>query len=214
MNTSDIKKLIEAYYNGDTSPEEDNILFNYFSGNDIAEDLQSEKEYFLQVCKLEKADIPVGFHTKIDTLFDKLEGEETRQSKRKRLSLWVGGVAASVAIILFFVLNNHDMNNQTVLSYIDTLPANNIVIEKPDTIPMISKVDTSADVKEVKTVPVEKKIKVKAEKTPAMKADDYEKVKKALESVALNMNEGLEQLNSVSENLAQTTEIINSNKYK
>lgn len=208
MDTNDIKALIEAYYEGNTSTEEENILFTYFSGDDIAEELQAEKEYFLQTSKLERADMPSGFPSRIDALFEDIERNETKSIRWKYTLVWASSIAAAVAII-FIVANTRNPDSQPGQLLTETAKLNNDEIKKTDSIPT-SKVEKE----ESKITPVKRIGKEKTVKSTVLKNDDYQKVKKALESVALNLNEGLEQLNSVSENLAQTTEIISSNKYK
>ena len=39
MKTSEIKKLVEAFYNGETTIEEEKLLLSYFQGEDVAEEL-------------------------------------------------------------------------------------------------------------------------------------------------------------------------------
>lgn len=201
MSTNDIKKIIQAFYEGDTSPEQENILFNYFSGSNVAEELQQEQEYFIQIYRLEKVSMPPEFSNKIDVLFDSLQHRETILTRLKHSAIWISSIAAAL-VIIFFIVNNHKTNDRQNLTFTETyLP--DIEIKKNDTIGV-----SKTDKKEVEITPV--KEKKRERKVSVVKIDDYQKIKEALESVALNLNEGIEQLNSVSDNLAQTTEIINN----
>jgi len=205
MNIDDIKVLIQSYYNGDTSPEEEDFLLGYFSGDNVAKELQPEKEYFMQLSKLKQTDIPTGFSSKMDALFEDLGHKGTVRIRRKRLLIWAGGIAAAIAIIAFFATDSYNINNQPVLSQVDSFPSK-AEVNKPDTVVVVGVKEAEIVKEKTQTVPVKKNI--------SKEEIDYQKIKEALESVALNLNEGLEQLNSVSENLAQTTEIIDSDKYK
>ena len=49
MKTSEIKKLVEAFYNGETTIEEEKLLLSYFQGEDVAEELLKEKDLFLNL---------------------------------------------------------------------------------------------------------------------------------------------------------------------
>lgn len=103
MDTSEIKKLIEAFYNGDTTADEEQILFDYFSSEDVAEDLLDEKKIFLQMNEADSINIPSDLELKLDNLIDNLNYEEEvkQHSKKKHLWIQVGSVAAGVALLIF-----------------------------------------------------------------------------------------------------------------
>lgn len=103
MDTSEIKKLIEAFYNGNTTAEEEQTLLDYFKGENVAEELLNEKKIFLQMNETDNIDIPVGLENKLSNLIDKLATEEKKasQPKKRNLWTWAGSVAAGVAILLF-----------------------------------------------------------------------------------------------------------------
>ncbi|OFX89102.1 MAG: hypothetical protein A2W99_02120 [Bacteroidetes bacterium GWF2_33_16] len=46
MKKQEIKSLLEKYYKGETNSEEERILFEYFSGQDIDSEFLADKEYF------------------------------------------------------------------------------------------------------------------------------------------------------------------------
>jgi hypothetical protein len=46
MNEEELKRLIERYYNGDSTEEEEDVLRNYFRQADIPEGYEAEKEIF------------------------------------------------------------------------------------------------------------------------------------------------------------------------
>jgi len=103
MDTGEIKKLIEAFYNGETSAEEEQILFDYFDGENVAEELLDERKIFLQMNEKDNIDIPSGLEARLDSLIDELaRAEETKkQPKKKQLWAWAGSVAAGIALLIF-----------------------------------------------------------------------------------------------------------------
>lgn len=106
MNTNEIKKLIDAFYNGETSVEEEQLLLNYFNGGDIAEELLEEKEIFLHMYNAEPADVPVGLESKLNNLIDELASKETvkvelkPQSNKRQMWVKIGSIAAGVALLI------------------------------------------------------------------------------------------------------------------
>jgi len=111
MSTDNIKKQIEAFYNGETTPEEEQILFGYFSGKDVAEELFDEKKLFLKMYEAaDFPDVPPMLASKLSNLIDELSLKEEvkavtiqpQQNKRK-LWLWAGSAAAAGIALLVSV---------------------------------------------------------------------------------------------------------------
>ncbi|MBB4036056.1 hypothetical protein GGR21_001957 [Dysgonomonas hofstadii] len=100
MDTGEIKKLIEAFYNGETSPEEEQILSDYFNGKDVSDDLLDEKELFLNMYKNDPIEVPEKLESKLNILIDKLDDEEKIKQKRKKLWIQVGSIAAGIALLI------------------------------------------------------------------------------------------------------------------
>lgn len=106
MNTDNIKKLIEAFYNGETTAEEELQLLSYFQGEDVAAELLEEKEVFLGMYKSEPVDVPAELESKLNNLIDGLASQETVEVPQVntvgRRSLWLkaGSIAAGIAILV------------------------------------------------------------------------------------------------------------------
>lgn len=106
MNTNEIKKLIDAFYNGETSVEEEQLLLNYFNTEDVAEELLEEKEIFLHMYNAELVDVPVGLETKLNDLIDELASEEKKvfklkaQTNKRQMWVRIGSIAAGVALVI------------------------------------------------------------------------------------------------------------------
>lgn len=109
MKTNDIKILLEAFYNGETSADEDRILMEYFKGEDVAEELKDEQTVFLAMYEAEPVDVPLSLESKLDSLVDELAGKESTetvkvemrpQTNRRMMWTWIGSAAAGVAILI------------------------------------------------------------------------------------------------------------------
>lgn len=108
MDMNYIKILLENFYNGETTPEEERILLNYFKNEEIAPELLTEKELFLQLFEKETIDIPVGLESNLENLIDELDAKEaqtpkvilSQQSNKRSLWKWVGGIAAGLALLI------------------------------------------------------------------------------------------------------------------
>ncbi|MFY0593081.1 HEAT repeat domain-containing protein [Roseivirga sp.] len=93
----DIEKLIEQYYNGDTSLEEELQLQTFFEGEDIPDHLKSYQDQFRAVTFIGG----VNSELSDDELFAKLEVEvPVIEMKSSKSSVWVYRVAAAVALVL------------------------------------------------------------------------------------------------------------------
>lgn len=99
MKIEKIKKLIELYYNGETSCDEELLLFNYFKGTEVAEELNDEKEIFLRLYEKDEIIVPSSLATNLNSLIDSLETSEEKKKRPTKVMFWAG-VAASIAIVI------------------------------------------------------------------------------------------------------------------
>lgn len=108
MGINEIKRLLEAFYNAETTPEEEKILLDYFKGSDVAGELIEEKELFIRLYEeSQEVSIPAGLENRLENLIDELDAKESAtrtaiagQSNRRQLWKWAGSVAAGVAILV------------------------------------------------------------------------------------------------------------------
>ncbi|OEK00362.1 hypothetical protein BFP97_02020 [Roseivirga sp. 4D4] len=109
----DIENLIEKFYNGETSLEDEKQLHVFFQGESIPDHLKSYQDQFRMSEVV--SDMTSKFSS--DDLFAKLdqqEAEETKVVEMKSYSFsWVYKVAAAVALVLvgFWVGNQINSNN-------------------------------------------------------------------------------------------------------
>ncbi len=102
MKTEDVKILIQAFYQGETTVEEEKRLLYYFEGNDIPEELSEEKELFLRLYRPEPVAVPENLKSKLNVLIDQLAEDEEKKSspKTKRLWIWISSAAACIIILI------------------------------------------------------------------------------------------------------------------
>lgn len=108
MGTEEIKKLIEAFYNGEASHEEEKILLQYFSSDNVAEELLDEKEIFIAAFEADNTNepVPTDLELKLTNLIDNLDKKEKEATKKQKKNVrlitwvWTSGVAACLAILL------------------------------------------------------------------------------------------------------------------
>ncbi|MGB3588964.1 MAG: HEAT repeat domain-containing protein [Tunicatimonas sp.] len=99
MEANEIKKLIERYYEGETTLVEEKQLHAYFSQSEVAPELAKDRNQFLGLAELRSED-----HTSrlgYDQLFRKIDAEEKNSKTRNHhFKLWGRRIAASIALIL------------------------------------------------------------------------------------------------------------------
>jgi hypothetical protein len=108
MNSEEIKRLLEKYYSGESSLEEELVLRNYFGKPDVSEELSNEKEIFRYYHDLSEIPEPsVGFE---DRIVSAVEGIDNKSVwfKNRRIFGMIAGIAATILIITgsyFFLIN-------------------------------------------------------------------------------------------------------------
>ncbi|QIK53942.1 hypothetical protein G7051_06160 [Dysgonomonas sp. HDW5B] len=128
MDIKDINKLLHSFYEGETSQEEEKILYKFFSDENIPEDMISEKRIFLQLYSAQENDAPLHLEEKLNALINNLEKKENNtQAHRIILPIkqmnktwrWAMSIAASVLIVLsagiFAYFGNSGNRNQMLV---------------------------------------------------------------------------------------------------
>jgi hypothetical protein len=100
MELNEIKKLLEKYYEGSTSLEEENQLKKYFQNNEVPDELQADRELFAYVQKESSAfAISVGLEEKLAGWVD---SQEQKEGKYRRMFFYlkIASIAAGIAIMI------------------------------------------------------------------------------------------------------------------
>ena len=97
MKTDELKHLVEKFFDGETSVEEERLLKVYFSGENIPEQFQEMKAYFTALQNETEQALDDAFEQRV---FEKTEEDVPRPGNRKR---WIYGVVAAAATVLLLL---------------------------------------------------------------------------------------------------------------
>jgi hypothetical protein len=127
MNSEEIKRLLEKYYEGDSTSEEELLLKKFFSEEDVPGDLSDEKEIFMYY--LQSSAIPepsADFEDRILSAIN-TEDKDIARIKRRRLYVTLSGIAAGMLILAgsyFFFTNKsepRDTFSDPEIAYAETM---------------------------------------------------------------------------------------------
>jgi hypothetical protein len=102
MKTKEVKDLLQLYFEGETSLDDERKLEAYFQSDDVADELKQYAEFFGGISELTAV---AGESTIEGDVMDYIL-ENEHQEKTKYRSMWriVTGIAASIIIVLGGVL--------------------------------------------------------------------------------------------------------------
>ncbi len=100
IKTEDIKRLLDRYYDGTTTEEEENTLRTYFNGSDIDASLREESVIFTALQSSE-CPVPTGMERRLSRQISQWNNiEVTTQRTIRHINLrWVVGIAASLLLL-------------------------------------------------------------------------------------------------------------------
>jgi len=105
MKEERLKQLLEKYYSGDTSLDEERELRDYFSANDIYQGYKTEKDILSGYSKSEKTPVPSpGFEQRILMAVDDLEERQVKRILRKRFLPLLSAAATLLLLISSYFL--------------------------------------------------------------------------------------------------------------
>ena len=101
IKTEDIKRLLDRYYDGMTTEEEEKVLHTYFNGSDIDASLTEERIFFTALQSLE-CPTPAGIEERLSRQISQWNTlEVTNRRAIRHINLrWVVGIAASLLLLL------------------------------------------------------------------------------------------------------------------
>ena len=102
-----IERLLERFYNAETSEQEEQELKDFFHHGEVPPHLLPEKEMFLQ---LQASDAPEGMEERLGNLIDQWELSEQKTQKKRRIFhlQWIGSIAASLLLVIGISLYLHE----------------------------------------------------------------------------------------------------------
>lgn len=100
MELNQIKQLLEKYYDGNTSLEEEQLLKDYFRYRPVPAELETDKELFLYTSSETKT---VLMNSSLEQRLESWIDQQEPQKKTFRLNPWIyriAGVAAVFAVVI------------------------------------------------------------------------------------------------------------------
>lgn len=98
MELQEIRQLLQRYFNGESSVEDEKRLENYFQSGEVAKEVAEYAEFFGGISEL--ASIVDDSTIEEDVMDYILENEHQEKKRFRKLWLNVTGIAASVIIVL------------------------------------------------------------------------------------------------------------------
>ncbi len=121
MDVIKIRTLLEKYYSGDTSIDEENTLRNYFEGEDIDSEFITDKDIFLYNIHEKKAEEYIPDLT--DEIWNNIQKNDSGEtSNQNRLVYFYLRIAAGIIILfgVYFLIQNQIFNKGYKIKYSDT----------------------------------------------------------------------------------------------
>ena len=107
-----IEQLLKAFYNGDTTPEEEALLLNFFNSKSLHEKWHTDRDIFNALCDSSEIALPKGINERLEKAIDNHIAETSTQkneiqhkklplhSRTRRLFM---AVTSSAAVILLCI---------------------------------------------------------------------------------------------------------------
>ena len=107
MNTERINELLERYYEALTTEAEEEELRRFFSKGEVPAHLMGERELFLQLqAASNETVVPEELEGRLSDAIDGWAAQEEEEKSRRHGRIyrlrWIGGIAASIVVILTF----------------------------------------------------------------------------------------------------------------
>lgn len=125
----EIRKMLDRFYHGQTTLEEEKVLEEYFSSTTIPEELIPDKDLFQSFKEGDDSVfVPADLNQKILASIDKAERKTTRTRRISVFSLsgLAAGLIIMIAVYLFYIRNDQSSllsTNQMVDTYEDPMDA-------------------------------------------------------------------------------------------
>lgn len=116
MKIEEIEKLLDEFYEGNTTEKQEEALRYYFETQEVPEHLRNEKALFLSFRQDDCVEVPAGLEDKLNRMINEKEEEARRffrRNKSQRNWRWVGGIAASLLLLfgIGYGISNYQSNH-------------------------------------------------------------------------------------------------------
>lgn len=221
-NIDEIKRLLNAYYDGNTSIEQEKLLCDFFATTtDIPAELESERQMFMALQSATKIDIdiPADLEQSLIAHIDNLERQETQNRRKWIKPFSIISVAASIIILIaiglkFVNLNDKVVTHETILvseiknNIIDNKIDNTIKIEQqePDLAEEATKIPQEAKTK--KRVKRQRITKTNQLKSVSDEQIAYENTERALMMLSEKLNIAQKGINKTQSTINEVNNTI------
>ena len=105
MKVEELERLLAKFYDGNTSEQEEEVLKEAFKTEEVPAHLQRDKRLFLSFFRQEAdmENVPEGLVDKLSRMIDRKADEEQQffhRNKTKRNWYWIGGIAATLLLLI------------------------------------------------------------------------------------------------------------------
>ena len=101
IEVNKIEQLLTAFYNGDTTPEEDELLAQFFNREQKSEKWETDRDLFNAIYDLSRIPLPEGFSKRLERSIDNhIQTTATWKSNSKRRKLVLSLLSTAAAVIL------------------------------------------------------------------------------------------------------------------
>ena len=97
IDENKIEQLLSAFYEGNTTPDEEEVLLEYFNNNEINEKFHADRELFNALHDASRIPFPEGVSERLEHAIDK---HITKKSASKIRILYISIVSAAAVILL------------------------------------------------------------------------------------------------------------------
>jgi hypothetical protein len=139
-NDKKIERLLTAFYNGDTTQEEETLLQKFFNNTNISENWSADRDLFYALYDSSHIHIPEESLKRLEHQIDnhiKKTGITSkniflRTKKTKRLYISIGSIAAAVLLLagIFFFHDKSSVKNDVLTDTLTDPQEAAIVVEK------------------------------------------------------------------------------------
>jgi len=112
---AEIRKLLDRFYTGETTLEEEQILQDYFSSTSIPEELMPDRDLFRSLGTSDSVAVPEDLNQKI---LDVIDQQEKKVVRTRRISVFsLSGLAAGLLVVIALYMGYFRADRPGMLAY-------------------------------------------------------------------------------------------------
>ena len=112
---AEIRKLLDRFYTGETTLEEEQILQDYFSSTSIPEELMPDRDLFRTLGTSDSVVVPEDLNQKI---LDVIDQQEKKVVRTRRISVFsLSGLDAGLLVVIALYMGYFRADRPGMLAY-------------------------------------------------------------------------------------------------